>query len=46
MAIRFCVSNSNVSCVIPGIRTADQARHNAASCEPLPADILAGLIAN
>ncbi|MFC1491719.1 aldo/keto reductase [Nitrospinota bacterium] len=35
-AIRFCVSNPNVTTVIPGIRTPEQARQNAASCEPLP----------
>lgn len=36
VAIRFCVSNPNVSCVIPGVRTAKQAQQNAASCETLP----------
>lgn len=35
-AIRFCVSNPDVSCVIPGIRTSEQSRQNAKSCEPLP----------
>lgn len=35
-AIRFCVSNPDVSCVIPGIRTSEQSRQNAKSGEPLP----------
>jgi len=43
LAIRFCVSNPNVSCVIPGVRTAAQARDNALCGEPLPPDVLAGL---
>ena len=43
LAIRFCVSNPNVSCVIPGVRTVEQARQNAASAEPLPAEIIAEL---
>ncbi len=37
-AIRFCVSNENVSCVIPGIRTPEQSTQNAACGEPLPAE--------
>lgn len=37
-AIRFCVSNENVSCVIPGIRTPEQAAQNAACGDPLPAE--------
>ncbi len=37
-AIRFCVSNENVSCVIPGIRTPGQSTQNAACGAPLPAD--------
>ncbi len=37
-ALRFVVSNPNVSCVIPGIRSADQARQNAKSSEALPAE--------
>lgn len=37
-AIRFCVSNENVSCVIPGIRTPAQSAQNAACGAPLPAD--------
>ncbi len=36
LAIRFCVSNPNVSTVIPGIRTPEQAKADAAACEPLP----------
>lgn len=39
-ALRFCVSNPNVSCVLPGIRTAEQSIQNAASSEPLPADVV------
>jgi aryl-alcohol dehydrogenase-like predicted oxidoreductase len=39
VAIRFCVSNPNVDVTIPGIRTPEQARANAAACEPLPPDI-------
>jgi len=35
-ALRFCVSNPDVSCVIPGIRTAEQSTQNAACGEPLP----------
>ena len=37
-AIRFCVSNENVSCVIPGIRTPEQTAQNAACGDPLPAE--------
>ncbi len=37
-AIRFCVSNENVSCVIPGIRTPEQSAQNAACGESLPAE--------
>lgn len=37
-AIRFCVSNESVSCVIPGVRTPEQAAQNAACGEPLPAE--------
>lgn len=43
LALRFCVSNPSVSCVIPGIRTATQARENAAASERLPADVLEAL---
>jgi len=43
LAIRFCVSNPHVSCVIPGVRTAQQARSNAAACESLPDDVMARL---
>lgn len=35
-AIRFCVSNPNVSCVIPGVRTEAQAAQNAGCGDPLP----------
>jgi len=44
LAVRFCVSNPNVSCVIPGVRTAEQAKQNAASAKPLPAGIMAQLV--
>jgi len=44
LAIRFCAGNPNVSCVIPGVRTADQARQNAASAEPLPEAIMQRLL--
>ena len=40
VAVRFCVSNPDVSLTIPGIRTPEQARANAAAGEPLPADVL------
>jgi len=41
--IRFCVSNMDVSCVIPGIRTAEQSTQNAKCGEPLPAEAIARL---
>ena len=44
LATRFCVSNKHVSCVIPGIRTVDRARDNAAACEPLPNDVMQRLL--
>src|SRR5918992_1434261 len=40
VAVRFCISNPNVSLTIPGIRTPEQAKANAAASEPLPADVL------
>jgi aryl-alcohol dehydrogenase-like predicted oxidoreductase len=40
VAVRFCVSNPDVSLTIPGIRTPEQAKANAAASEPLPADVL------
>ena len=40
VAIRFCVSNPDVSVTIPGIRTPAQARANAAAGDPLPPDIV------
>jgi aryl-alcohol dehydrogenase-like predicted oxidoreductase len=43
VALRFCVSNPDVSITLPGIRTPEQARANAAACEPLPPDVLAQL---
>ncbi len=36
VALRFCVSNPNITTVIPGIRTEEQAILNAACGEPLP----------
>lgn len=44
LAIRFCVSNPHVSCVIPGVRTVEQAKQNAASAKPLPAGIMKKLV--
>lgn len=44
LAVRFCVSNPSVSCVIPGVRTAEQAKQNAASAERLPAEVVAQLV--
>ncbi len=43
IAMRFCISNPHVAVTIPGIRTPEQARSNAAACEPLPADIVEAL---
>jgi aryl-alcohol dehydrogenase-like predicted oxidoreductase len=40
VAVRFCISNPDVSLTIPGIRTPEQAKANAAASEPLPADVL------
>ncbi len=39
-AIRFCVSNPHIAVTIPGIRTPEQARANAAASTPLSADLL------
>lgn len=43
LAIRFCASNPDVSCVIPGVRTAEQARQNARCDEPLAESVMARL---
>jgi aryl-alcohol dehydrogenase-like predicted oxidoreductase len=43
IAMRFCVSNPHVAVTIPGVRTPEQARANAAACEPLPADVVEAL---
>ncbi len=43
VAIRFCVSNPHVAVTIPGIRTPEQARANAAAAERLPVELLATL---
>jgi aryl-alcohol dehydrogenase-like predicted oxidoreductase len=40
VAVRFCVSNPHVTVTIPGIRTPEQAKANAAACVPLPAAML------
>jgi aryl-alcohol dehydrogenase-like predicted oxidoreductase len=40
VAIRFCVSNPHVDVTIPGIRTPEQARANAAASTPLPPDVV------
>jgi myo-inositol catabolism protein IolS len=39
-AIRFCVSNPNVSCVLPGIRTAEQSIQNASCGRSLPFEVV------
>ena len=39
-AMRFCVSNPHAAVTIPGIRTPEQARANAAASAPLPAAVL------
>lgn len=44
-AIRFCATNPDVSCVIPGIRTVAQAEQNAAAAKPLPVEIMHKLLA-
>ncbi len=44
VAIRFCVSNPNISTIIPGIRTEEQARQNSASGEPLPVEAVNRLL--
>ncbi len=44
VAIRFCASNPNASCVIPGVRSAAQAEQNAAAAEPLPLEIMQKLL--
>lgn len=43
IAMRFCVSNPHVAVTIPGVRTPEQARSNAAACEPLPAEVVEAL---
>jgi aryl-alcohol dehydrogenase-like predicted oxidoreductase len=40
IAIRFCVSNPSVSTVLPGIRTPQQAKEDAAAWETLPPEAL------
>jgi aryl-alcohol dehydrogenase-like predicted oxidoreductase len=42
-ALRFCVSNPDVSCVIPGIRTPEQSTQNAACGEALPPEAVSRL---
>jgi aryl-alcohol dehydrogenase-like predicted oxidoreductase len=44
VSVRFCVSNPHVSVTIPGIRTPEQARANAAAGTPLPPEILQKLL--
>jgi aryl-alcohol dehydrogenase-like predicted oxidoreductase len=39
-AVRFCVSNPHIAVTIPGIRTPEQARANAAACAALPAALV------
>ncbi len=43
IAMRFCISNPHIAVTIPGVRTPEQARSNAAACEPLPADVVEAL---
>ena len=43
VAVRFSTSNPHVAVTIPGIRTPEQARANAAAGEPLPTETLAAL---
>jgi len=45
-AIRFCVSNPNVTCVIPGVRTEAQAAQNAKCGTPLPSEAVSRLTAD
>lgn len=45
LAIRFCVSNTDVSTVTAGIRTREQAEQNAACSPPLSRDLLERLAA-
>ena len=40
IAMRFCVSKPHAAMTIPGIRTPEQARTNAAASTPLPAEIV------
>jgi aryl-alcohol dehydrogenase-like predicted oxidoreductase len=42
-ALRFCVSNPNVSCVIPGIRTPEQSTQNCEASEALPSEAVGRL---
>lgn len=42
-ALRFCVSNTDVTCVIPGIRTPEQSTQNAACGEALPPEAVTRL---
>jgi len=44
LAIRFCATNPNASCVIPGVRTVAQAEQNAAAAEPLPPETMQKLL--
>jgi aryl-alcohol dehydrogenase-like predicted oxidoreductase len=44
LAIRFCVSNPNISTVTMGIRTVNQAEQNATCSQELPTDLMDKLI--
>lgn len=44
VSVRFCVSNPDVSITIPGVRTPEQARANAAAGTPLPPQVLQKLL--
>ena len=39
LALRFCISNNNISTIATGIRTAEQASQNAAFGSALPAEL-------
>jgi aryl-alcohol dehydrogenase-like predicted oxidoreductase len=44
LAVRFCATNPDVSCVMPGVRTVDQAEQNAAAAKPLPPEVMRKLL--
>jgi aryl-alcohol dehydrogenase-like predicted oxidoreductase len=40
IAMRFCVSNLHAAVTIPGVRTPEQARSNAAASTPLSSEVV------